>query len=317
MARPWRIQFPGALYHVTARGNNRQAIFLDDPDRQCFLELLAAAVPRFGLEILAFCLMSNHYHLFLRTRLGNLSRAMQWLNTTYTVRFKRRHRRSGHFLQGRYKAVLVTEEAHWLHLSMYIHLNPVRAGLATDPAEYEWSSFRDYTRARSRFDWLKTEEILAEYGGSAAGRRRHYRTACLAGAGTAPSWLEQLRSGVILGTREKAEELAAKFRPAGKAEAVPQYLQMVRPEVSGERELARVAEVFGVKVEDLRRKRRQFPPRLAAYAHLVEQCGLSVLETARLTEVSTAAVSMGLRRFRTWRERDASLVEKMEQLSFK
>src|SRR3972149_4422755 len=96
MARPWRVCFPEAAYHVTARGNNRQAIFLDDADRRGFLDLLAEAAPRFNLRIIAFCLMTNHYHLFLRTPDANLSRAMHWLNATYTIRFNRRRRRHGH-----------------------------------------------------------------------------------------------------------------------------------------------------------------------------------------------------------------------------
>ena len=317
MARPWRIQFPQALYHVTSRGNNRQIIFLDDEDKQTFLATLATAVSRFDLHLFAFCLMDNHYHLFLRTPLGNLSRALQWLNTTYTVRFHRRHGRSGHLFQGRFKAVLIADEAHWLHVSMYIHLNPVRAGMVEDPAEYEWSSFRDYTRPGSRFGWLRPEEMLSEYGKSEAGQKRRYRQACLALAGTRPDWVEQLRSGVVLGAREVVEELAKKYRPAGKGQAVPEYTQAARRQVDGERELGRVAQAFGVTPGDLLRKRRSFAPRLAAYAHLVEHCGLGVSEVAALMKVSTAAVSMGLRRFPALRQRDPSLRLRMEQLSYK
>src|SRR4030042_175007 len=110
MARPWRLQFPEAIYHLASRGNNRQAIFLDDDDRRTFLDLLGQAAPRFHLTIFAFCLMTNHYHIFLRTAKPNLAAAMHWLNCTYTMRFNRRHRRLGHLLQGRYKAVVVAEQ---------------------------------------------------------------------------------------------------------------------------------------------------------------------------------------------------------------
>lgn len=317
MARPWRIEFPDALYHVTARGNNRQAIFLEDDDRRSFLDLLASAHERYGLGILAFCMMDNHYHLFLRTPRGNLSRGLQWLNTTYAVRFHRRHGRSGHLFQGRFKAVLVVDEGHWLHLSMYLHLNPVRAKVVEDPADYAWSSFRDYTRSRSRFEWLQPEEILAQYGQGASERRRRYRRECLSLAGSRPDWLEQLRSGVILGARETLAEMVRKYQPAGQQEAVPQFTEASRPRVNGEHELARVAQVFGVAAVDLQRKRRGFPPRLAAYGHLVEHCGLSVSETASLTRASTTAVSMGLRRCRELKSRDASFATHLKQLSFK
>ena len=164
MARPWRIQYEGAVYHVAARGNNRHEIFLDDSDKEYFLNLLARAAARFELRIFAFCLMTNHYHLFLQTETANLSAAMHWLNCAYTVYFNRRHKRIGHLLQGRFKSVLVIDEIHWLHLSMYIHLNPVRAKIVEDPAEYPWSSFRDYTSAKSRFDWLDRDLILENYG---------------------------------------------------------------------------------------------------------------------------------------------------------
>ena len=143
MARPWRIQYPDAIYHVTSRGNNRQEIFLEDEDRRLFLDTLAAVISRFNLHLFAFCLMSNHFHLFLRTPQANLSRAMQWLIGTYTRRFLGRHRRGGHLFQGRFKAALVADEGHWLNLSLYLHLNPVRAGLVEDPAGYEWARFRD------------------------------------------------------------------------------------------------------------------------------------------------------------------------------
>src|SRR4030042_904598 len=117
MALPWRIQFPGAVYHVTARGNNRQDIFSGPEDRREFLELLGRAASRFGLKVFAFCLMSNHYHLFLCTLQPNLAAAMKWLNGTYTARCNRRHQRSGHLFQGRYKSILVADEAPWPQLS--------------------------------------------------------------------------------------------------------------------------------------------------------------------------------------------------------
>ena len=129
MARPLRIEWPGALYHVTDRGNERQLIFRDDQDRRKFLHYFEETIEKFGLIVHALCLMPNHYHIEIETPNGNLSKAMQWLKTTYTVYFNHRHSRSGHLFQGRYKSIVVEKDSYLLELSRYIHLNPVRAGL--------------------------------------------------------------------------------------------------------------------------------------------------------------------------------------------
>ena len=142
MARPLRIEFPGALYHVTARGNARAPIFLEDADRQLLLATLGDANERHGWLCHAYCLMPNHYHLLLGTPDANLSRGMRQLNGLYTQRFNRRHDRVGHVFQGRFKGILVEREAHLLELARYIVLNPVRAGIVACAEAYRWSSLR-------------------------------------------------------------------------------------------------------------------------------------------------------------------------------
>jgi len=144
MARKPRVQFPGAFYHVLARGNRREAIFLDDKDRKEHLRRLREAQRRFEFTLYAYVLMPNHVHLLLETGLVTLSRIMQWLGTTYTQYFNRRHSKIGHLFQGRYKAILCDREGYLLSLVRYLHVNPVRAGLVKDPAEYAWSSHRTY-----------------------------------------------------------------------------------------------------------------------------------------------------------------------------
>src|SRR5512139_4048541 len=126
MTRPLRIEFPGALYHVTARGNERKPIYRDAEDRQRFLQRLAGVVETYKLAVHTYVLMRNHYHLLVQTRMANLARAMRQLNGVYTQDFNRRHHRAGHLFQGRYKALLVDKDAYLLELSRYIHLNPVR-----------------------------------------------------------------------------------------------------------------------------------------------------------------------------------------------
>ena len=126
MARPIRIEYAGAVYHVTARGNERKAVFRDDQDCGRFAETLAECVERFGLVVHSYCLMPNHYHLIAETPRGNLSGSLGWLQTTYSIRFNRRYRRSGHLFQGRFKALLVEADGYARELVRYVHLNPVR-----------------------------------------------------------------------------------------------------------------------------------------------------------------------------------------------
>jgi len=138
MARPLRLEFAGALYHVTSRGDRREEIYSDDQDRQIWLDTLGRACDRFNWVVHAYCQMTNHYHLVVETVDGNLSRGMRQLNGQYTQGFNRRHNLVGHLFQGRYKAILVQKEAYLLELSRYVVLNPVRAGMVKRPEEWPW-----------------------------------------------------------------------------------------------------------------------------------------------------------------------------------
>jgi REP-associated tyrosine transposase len=171
MARPIRIEFENAVYHVTARGNERRDIYRDDKDRARFLETLGETVERFGVVVHAYCLMPNHYHLLYQTPLANLSDSAGWLQATYAVRFNRRHGRSGHLFQGRFKAHLVEADSYARQLIKYIHLNPVRPKDKRRPipvnrrgeqSHYRWSSHRVYAGLgnASPPNWL-----CAEWGG--------------------------------------------------------------------------------------------------------------------------------------------------------
>ena len=140
MARPLRLEFAGALYHITSRGDRQEAIYLDDPDRECFLALLRDVRERYNWLIHAYCLMDNHYHLLVETPDGNLSKGMRHLNGVYTQSSNARHGRVGHVFQGRYNAILVQKEAYLLELARYIVLNPVRARMVRTALDWPWSS---------------------------------------------------------------------------------------------------------------------------------------------------------------------------------
>jgi REP element-mobilizing transposase RayT len=170
-----RIEYPGAVYHVTARGDARKAIFRDDGDRRAFLQTLAQLVERFGWVCHAYCLMNNHYHLLLETPQANLSRGMRQLNGIYSQAFNRRHRRVGHVLQGRFKSILVDRESYLLELARYVVLNPVRAKTVRRPADYPWSSYRATAGLCGAPPCLTRDWLLYQFGRDRDEAAKRYR----------------------------------------------------------------------------------------------------------------------------------------------
>ena len=176
MARPLRIEFPGALYHVINRGNARNAIYHSDCDRRDFFHILHHVVKRYRWRCHAYCLMGNHYHLLIETPEANLSKGMRQMNGVYTQSFNRRYRRVGHLFQGRYKAILVERDPYLLEVARYIVLNPVRAKLAEAAAHYPWSSYRSTAGLRQPEPFLTTAWILGQFAGESRRAQHCYRT---------------------------------------------------------------------------------------------------------------------------------------------
>ncbi len=205
MARPLRIEFEGALYHVTSRGNARQPIFLSDRDWNNFLDTLADVVERFRWVCHAYCLMDNHYHLIVETPEANLSRGMRQLNGVYTQIFNRRHGRVGHLFQGRYKAILVEKESYLLELVRYVVLNPVRSGLVSHPGVWKWSSYRATVGEEESPPFLTVDWILGQFSEKRLEAQKAYRSFVAEGKGVR-LW-EKLESGVFLGSEGFVENL--------------------------------------------------------------------------------------------------------------
>jgi len=202
MARPLRIEFPGAVYHVTSRGNARTDIFEDDSDRQLFLIILGQVVKRFNWLCHAYCLMGNHYHLLIETLEGNLSAGMRHLNGVYTQAYNRTHHKDGHVFKGRFKAVLVEKESHLLELCRYVVLNPVRAGMTERPEQYQWSSYLPSVGKAAVPASLSTEWLLANFSASLPESRRLYRQFVKEVMATSESPWEKISGQIILGTEE-------------------------------------------------------------------------------------------------------------------
>ena len=165
MARPLRIEYPGAFYHVINRGQLRRNIFLEDKGRQSFLDLLGDIARLWKMEIYAYCLMDNHYHILLSTPTGGLSRAMRHLDGIYTQKFNRMHHRDGPLFRGRYKAILIDAEEYFLSVVRYIHRNPLNAGVVSDIDRYRWSSHWGYLNKKQCPDWLDTRSVMSRFGG--------------------------------------------------------------------------------------------------------------------------------------------------------
>ena len=175
MARPLRIVFPGAFYHITSRGNERKAVFKSQRDREKFFEYLETATERYDAVIHSFCLMDNHYHLLLETPSANLPQIMRHINGAYTTYFNIKRARSGHLFQGRYKAILVDKDQYAKELSRYIHLNPVRAKMVESPEAYFWSSYNFYIGKKKPPKWLHRDFILSYFGKNNSEAQRKYR----------------------------------------------------------------------------------------------------------------------------------------------
>lgn len=201
MARPLRIQYPGAVYHITSRGNAKERIFLSDGDRANFLLTLKKVIGKYNWLCYAYCLMDNHYHLIIETPDGNLAIGMRQLNGVYTQSFNSSHKRLGHIFQGRYKAILIQKGSHLLEALRYVVLNPLRAGIVKNPEKYIWSSYRSTAGLEKPSPFLSTEWVLAQFGRRKSIAQRRYKEFVLNGVRAASPW-DSLKGQILLGDDE-------------------------------------------------------------------------------------------------------------------
>ncbi len=230
MGRPLRIEYPGAFYHVTSRGNERKDVFKSRRDREKFLEYLESATERYGAVIHVYCLMSNHYHLLIETPDGNLSQIMRHINGAYTNYFNAKRKRSGHLFQGRYKALLIEADAYATTVSRYMHLNPVRVGMVATPEEYQWSSYQAYIGLDKTPKWLQTVFISGHFGNTAGKAANVYR--CFVNELLGREYsnpLEQSVAQAILGSAEFVMEIEENYlSKRGRDRNLPELRKVAR-----------------------------------------------------------------------------------------
>lgn len=289
MARQLRIEYPGAFYHVTSRGNERKAVFKSRRDREKFLEYLESASERYGAVIHIYCLMDNHYHLLIETPGGNLSQIMQHINGAYTTYFNVKRKRSGHLFQGRYKSILIQADVYAQELSRYIHLNPVRAGMVEMPEEHEWSSYLYYAVEEEKPTWLSTDFVLGYFGEKCSIAQRRYRrfvTSLIGKEYRNP--LSGTSCSVILGIPDFVKEIRDQFLGKEKQDRnLPSLKEPVdRPSME---EIAR--SVDHVMKEDVALARQMA-------IHLCHRyTGLKLREIGNHFDIGESAVSVNSRRF--------------------
>lgn len=206
VTRPLRLEFPGAFYHVTSRGNARKKIFRNDKDRDQFLFIFAAAIKKHNWRCHTYCLMDNHYHLVIETVDPTLSKGMQDLNGNFTQWFNARHKTVGHIFQGRFKAFLIEEQRYLLNVARYVVLNPVRANMVEIPQDYKWSSYRILSGLDKSFDWFTTSKILEQFSQNKKKACRQYQKFVMEGIDL-PSPMLDAGKGGVLGTEQFIDEL--------------------------------------------------------------------------------------------------------------
>ena len=310
MARPLRVQFEDAIYHLCARGNARERIFRGEKDQVRLVELLAESVERFEVALFAFVLMGNHFHLIAQTHRPNLTRWMHWVSVAYTVYFNRRHRRSGHLFQGRFKSFLVQgSDGYLLTLSRYVHLNPVRGislGRGTPSARrerlraFKWSSYRGYAGLGRQFPFVQEGAILESLGGPVRERHLGYRRFVEEGlVREIENPFEAVQWQVVLGNESFVQKMRDRVRNMGRQSREIRALRQMRPMVEPEKVISRLAKRYGVDAARLIKGQHGLKARNVAMWMLWEEGSLTLGDIGeRFGRMDYAAVAQRIRRAR-------------------
>lgn len=313
MARQLRIEFNGAFYHITSRGNLRDDVFFEDRDREKFLEILSKTKERYSYLLHAYALMGNHYHLLIETPKANISQIMQNINTSYTVYVNRKYQRSGHLFQGRFKGIIVDKDEYLVTLSRYIHLNPVRAGIVEKPDDYRWTSYAVHIGKKVEKALVDAGDTLSLFSDEKGGAIKAYKDFVEAGMGSEDSPFKGLDGGIVLGAKRFKEKVA---RMLGKLKADGElpHVKRLRDTVSIERVVSVCSTYYGTTAENLtRRSRGKAERRVAIYLSKV----LSARKNGEVGDyfgINGQAVSVAIKAIEEGREKDKRLRRNLDIL---
>jgi REP element-mobilizing transposase RayT len=302
MARPLRIEYPGAVYHITDRGNERKPIFKDSLDRETFLEILIQSKNIYGINIFAYVLMENHFHFLLQTPLANLSQFMRRFNITYTNYFNRAHKRVGHLYQGRYKSILVEKESYLSELSRYIHLNPVHTkGMKNKSSEeqwrylihYPWSSLKGYMSLSNKEPFVDYSLVLADFGGDHLRGRKAYQKRIKEDLLEVMDTKRKVMGQSILGGEQFIKWLKENFSSTKEERECPD-LNKLRKYRAEEDIIAIFLKETGNSLEEVKHKKNPLRPVLMDLLYRVG--GLTGVEIGNIFDVDYSTVSQSRKR---------------------
>ena len=330
MARQLRIQYPGAYYHVTARGNARQDIYKDRRDYDRFLNILSESLDIFNVSLLAYVCMSNHFHLFLTTPEGNLAEFMRHFNITYTSAFNRRHNRAGHLYQGRYKSLLVDADHYLKEVSRYIHLNPVRIKKHAHKTveekirlldQHRYSSFGGYIRLKKRADFINYQRILECFGGDTSEGRKRYRRFVFNGLTGDPEGISDLVNKMgIIGDSEFVAHIRQSYleKDSGKSHREQPQLKVARNYWLPEDLIRKVSQILEKDEDEICRRGKNSKDRAILMEILYRFCNITQAEVGRFAGgIDYSAVSVARKRLRLRMESDAALKQQFEDIADK
>jgi len=325
MARQLRVEFHGALYHVLSRGNERNPIFKNDSDRQLFTKTLEESAELAGVEVIAYVLMDNHYHIIIGTPNANLTYFMRHLGVTYTVRFNKRYERSGHLFQGRFKAILIEEDPYLMVLSRYIHLNPVRTKGWVDKRagerweylkRYPWSTLPGYIGESKKVHWIQYERLMNYFGRDEGSSRAAYKRYVMEGLkSNLSNPFDEVRSQTILGGEGFVERIRNYLYKGAKVRELP-ALKSLKKALTMEDVLIEISNYFQIEKEKLLSKGGKELRQMAmemAYRHT----GCNQEEIGKVFRIDYSTVSQNRRRLGINLQVDRKLMESFNKVNEK
>ncbi|MBI4369520.1 MAG: transposase [Elusimicrobia bacterium] len=313
MARPLRVEYPGAFYHVFTRGNDRRWIFRDNADRKRFFGLIAESAERWAVRVHAYALMDNHYHLLIEAKGGFLSAPIRQINGVYTQHYNRRYKTSGHLFHGRFKALIVDKDGYLLTLSRYIHQNPVRAKMVSAPEKYRWSSCRAFLGLEEPPQWLELGDTLGQFGESRQAQIDEYAKFLAAGSETEPMGraVAQLALGSDAFVQDVKKKVAALKRRSREHSHREKWIERTPKEAV----IKNACQLFGISQKELFGERWSHSlAKPVAMKYLRDSSRLTLEEIAKLFGIGYSGVSLRIKRLAEQARQSEDLRDKVAEM---